>query len=480
MSRQTTADVLVIGAGPAGMMAADRLAQAGARVLLVDAGRSHVRRICPVDRLKSCNGCRGICNVISGFGGSIHYGDGVKLSRFPSGRRLAELLGSARAETFSDQALERMCGSDLPLFRGALTSITPLPVKDYPVASLSAQQVRTLIGRLHHRLSTNSRVGLRLGTQVTAIEPDDRHGFGVELQTSGVTDTVTASRVIAAVGRRGQRWWAGQVRSLGLSYSAPTPSVGLRFETPVGMLRRGALTHDDFKTTLVREGVKVKTFCFCAGPGGGRIKFTDYGDHTLLDGHVIPEADASPTGNFALLAQLCDEAGRPRNSAWIEQNLLAPYRALRTDRPGKPVLQWFPDWRDKTLNCTSLADFAQRAGHAPSLTDYQIADLASILPPPVHAAMRTVFEELMPSLSGRPLNDHDAARIAVIGLELESLWDVLDLTPDMETSLPGLYAAGDCSGLAQGILQAAVAGLAAADHITTRTARRPERIGEPS
>ncbi|WTW98247.1 FAD-dependent oxidoreductase [Streptomycetaceae bacterium NBC_01309] len=460
-----TVDVLVIGAGPAGLMAADRLAQHGVDVVLVDAGRQHAARICPVDRQRSCHGCRGVCNVISGFGGSIHYGDGVKLSKFPSGRRLADLLGPERAHALSDEALDRLCGSALPDFRGASPGATPFELKDYPVASLTSHQVRRVIEQLYERLTTSSRVTVCMATEVLSLWLHERRGFTARLQSSNGDEHINARRIVAAVGRRGQRWWAKQIRALGLEFTAPTPSVGVRFEAPAPLLSAGAAIHDDFKTTLVRHGVKVKTFCFCAGPGGGRIKFTDYGDHTLLDGHVIPEAGASDLGNFALLAQLRDKTGRARDASWVDAHLLAPYRALRSDRPGKPVLQWYPDFRNQQLTCADLAEFTQRAGHTPSLRDYQVADLAGILPTDVHAALCTVFEELIGAFIGRPLTDREARQVAVIGLELENLWDELALTEGMETSLPGLYAAGDCTGLAQGILQAAVAGLAAADHV---------------
>ncbi|MFD7447933.1 FAD-dependent oxidoreductase [Kitasatospora sp. NPDC059827] len=461
----TIVDTLVIGAGPAGLVAADRLAENGARVLLVDAGRPYQRRTCPVDLMRSCNGCKGICNVISGFGGSIHYGDGVKLSQFPSGRRLAELLGTERAEALADRAVRRLCGAEQPAFRGARPTDGPFKVKDYPVASLSAEQVRTLIERLHHRITAAPGTELRMQTQVTSLRP---LGQGWQAETAGragTSETVHTSSVIVAVGRRGQRWWQQALRRLELSYSAPAPSVGVRFEAPTALLRRGSDIHEDFKTTIVTNGVKIKTFCYCAGPGGGRIKFTDYGDHTLLDGHVIPEAKSGSTANFALLAQLRALDGTPHSTAWIEENLLVPYRRLRTDRPGKPVLQWYPDFRSRALDCTSLEQFAELSGFHPSLRDYQVADLAGILPRDIHAALSDAFEDLMAYFSGSALTSQAAAQIAVIGLELENLWDELSLTDSLETTAPGLYAAGDCTGLAQGILQAAVGGLAAAEAI---------------
>lgn len=464
-------DTLVIGAGPAGLIAADRLAEDKAHVLVVDAGRPYQRRACPVDLMRSCNGCKGICNVISGFGGSIHYGDGVKLSRFPSGRRLAELLGAERAETFIDRAVWRLCGADQPAFRGAFPTVGPFQVKDYPVASLGTEQVRTLIERLHQRITAAPGTELRMQARVTSLQPVHGMWRAEVADRSGTSETVFANSVIVAVGRRGQRWWQQILRGLGLAHSAPVPSVGVRFEMPKELLRLGADIHDDFKTTIVTNGVKIKTFCFCAGPGGGRIKFTDYGDHTLLDGHVIPELNAGSTANFALLAQLRGPDGTPRTSDWVETNLLTPYRALRTDRPGKPVLQSYPDFRDRTLACTELEQFTKLSGLQPSLRDYQVADLAGILPRDIHTALCSAFEDLMAYFSGGPLAAATASQVAVIGLELENLWDELKLTDSLETTAPGLYAAGDCTGLAQGILQAAVGGLVAAEAITSEPGR---------
>ncbi|WP_156370607.1 hypothetical protein [Nocardia arizonensis] len=316
-------------------------------------------------------------------------------------------------------------------------------------------------------------VEIRLRSEVTSLDLDASGRWVAATRERRGEHVVRAGSVVVAVGRRGRSWWHRQIRALGLDFVPPTPSVGVRFEGPAQLLSGGALVHEDYKTTLVRDGVKIKTFCYCAGRsgGGGRIKFTDYATdgYTLLDGHVIAElGDETAVANFALLAQLRDEAGRPWDRARIDVELLAPYRRLRTDRPGKPVLQWFPDFVDRRVTCASLTDFTHRSGVRPSVADYQMANLAAILPDRVHSGLVAAFGELADFFTGTTVADY-GHQIGVIGLELENTWDELALTPDLETTAPGLYAVGDCSGLAQGIVQAAVGGLAAAEKILDST-----------
>src|SRR6266498_2688826 len=151
--RAVDVDVLVIGAGPAGLAAAAHLGGvARLSVLVVDAGRHFAKRPCPVDRQHRCRGCGGICNVISGFGGSIHYGDGVTLSRFRSGRRLSELLGDGASAELEGRALRLFTTSAPATFRGVADSVNarvPFTLKDYPVATLSSAQVRALVDGLY-------------------------------------------------------------------------------------------------------------------------------------------------------------------------------------------------------------------------------------------------------------------------------------------------------------------------------------------
>jgi len=470
----------IIGCGPAGLACALSLTQMGYKgpIHLLDSGRPFARRQCPVDNQEACHGCQGVCNVLAGFGGSVHYGDSIKLSKFPSGRRLYELLGTEHAEALTDAALNLLQPRNDPKaidFRHSREEgAVPFPLKCYPVATLCSKWVKRAIEDLHARVAETKTIQLQLLTQWRQIERRAGGGFEMLVTDSLRSDqqrVLHADRLIIAAGRLGSRWWRKQVRQLGLEYIPATASAGVRFECPASLLAGAHQLHPDFKISVWRQGIKLKTFCFCAGPGGGRVKFTDYADFTLLDGHVIVEGEPR-LANFGLLTQLRDESGEPRPYEWIEQELLSAYRSLRADRPGKPVLQWYPDFCGRRLTCTTLEQFERLTGSKPSVSDYSVANLATLFPPKAHDALCEVFEELLDFFRGLvhyPQSlDQTLSQVGVVGLEIENMWDQLQVSPAMETSCAGLYACGDSAGVSQGILQAAISGIAAAEDLAIR------------
>jgi len=448
---KVSADVVIIGAGPAGLGTALALQRRsfGGKIIVLERGRHYERRPCPVDHQSHCHGCGGICNVISGIGGSMHYGDGVKLSRFPSGRRLERHLGD-NARALECEAIEYLNDAAGPIaFSTATDARLPFPVRHYPVATLSSSQLQRVIRNLHARLARN--VQFHLGIDVLAIEPD---GSRFSVRTNDAV--YDCARLVVATGRAGFPWWRSEIRRLGLKHEPPTLSLGLRFECPPAFLREPAAIHPDFKTTFHAGNRKIKTFCFCADAkeGGGRVKFARYPSYTLLDGHVMTEPSA--TANFGLLVQLTDDSGVPRTFEWVEENLLRPYERLRSDRSSKPVVQWYPDFKAGALTCDSVAGLAPLLGFNPSVADVEVANLAALVGE-YRDAFCSAFEKMLDAFPA------PAESFLVYGLELESMWDVVDVSPDFEsTTMPGLFVLGDCAGVAQGILQAMTTGIAAA------------------
>lgn len=459
-------DVVVIGAGPAGLGAAISLGKQGVKVALLEAGRPYTKRRCPVDLQRSCTGCGTVCNVISGFGGCIHYGDGVKLSRFPSGRRLLDALGVELAAELSAQAEQLLFGNLDVAFRPAGEFHGSFNLKAYDIATLGESHVRELVAGLHHTVSSSEAIDIFQNTRAVKLERL-HEGFRTTCSGPGRPSEliINSRRIVIAVGRYGRRWWRETMADLRVDSSAPTPSVGLRFELPAKYTRIMSETHPDFKTSIKFGNNKIKTFCFCAGSGGGQIKFTDYGDVTLLDGHVTPEADHA-TSNFALLVQLFDEDGMPATEDWVQKNIIAPYRGLRRDRPGKPVVQTYNDFKIKQLNCRGIEQFKSETGINPSLSDYEFANISSIFSDEIHNAFYSVFESIADQLSiDNRVNVADIlSSTLVIALELENMWDMVVVDQYMECNLPGIHVCGDCNGLAQGILQSFVSGVAVARH----------------
>ena len=69
-------DVIIIGAGPAGIFAALEMAETGLKVLILEKGRDISARACPIHtRGTKCLHCKP-CGILCGWGGAGAYSDG--------------------------------------------------------------------------------------------------------------------------------------------------------------------------------------------------------------------------------------------------------------------------------------------------------------------------------------------------------------------------------------------------------------------
>lgn len=89
---KTDWDVIIIGAGPAGMCAANELADRGISVLVVDRGRDIKERHCPMEEIGKCAECKQ-CDIMCGIGGAGTFSDGTLNLRPDIGGDLAAITG---------------------------------------------------------------------------------------------------------------------------------------------------------------------------------------------------------------------------------------------------------------------------------------------------------------------------------------------------------------------------------------------------
>lgn len=477
LKKSTKYDVIIIGAGPAGLAVAHYLANftPNIRVILLEAGRYLYRRSCPVDAEQSCKGCGGVCNVISGFGGCMHYGDGIKLSLMPSGRRLMQLLGEEVAYDLAHQAFELLATytHDRPVFKGQNISSeihqcfkeSDLSIREYPVAVVSETQLKQTLEGLYEYLS--KKVTLQLETTVTDIWKDSSE-YTVVTKSKNGFHQFSGYNVIFATGRRGLVETQTILKKMGVSMLPPTASIGVRFEMCSSYLRAAGLVHPDMKISRrTSSAEKVKTFCFCGGVNGGRIKFTNYQNAfgksiITLDGHETcerePIAGKDLAANFGLLYQV--KESEKNFEKWFKQSVLTPYLQISNGRPLVQRLRTFQNRESETLNWNELRE---NLPFKPSVSDLVTGSLYELFDEHNHTSIVESFNRVMIpilKLAGEKKSVSDLLdEVLVLGLEIEFLWNQVGIDSYGETFHKGLFVIGDAAGIAQGIIQAMMMGL---------------------
>jgi uncharacterized protein len=459
--------IAIIGTGPAGIAAADFLSNYTSLfdVVIFDKGRSIFTRPCPVDLNSACQGCNGICNVISGFGGCLQYGDAIKLSRYPSGRRLKSLLGDSY-HLLELEAMKFFSTSTSEFTQSNNDWLGNFQVRSYPVAELSEDRLANFLINKYKLLKQKHDV--RLKTRVINIIPFNT-GYQITSVCNGIFKCDNFDAVIVAVGRSGitdaSKWFI----SNNIKLTPGTLSIGLRFELPTYLLEPLYNIHKDFKFSSKQNGAKIKSFCFSAHPStGGVIKYCNYQDQfqspvILLDAHTnISKSRQNDgeerMGNFALLFQIQSNCS---SHDWINTSFISKYSKLFDGRPiWQPILELINEnngSRVDVLNQPSVKDISR--GSIESLLSGEVIQ-------PILSSYHSLCKEAS-RISGNSIFEYYYKTI-VMAPAVEFIWDTVEVSSSFETNARNFFVLGDCAGLAQGILQATISGISAAKEISHR------------
>lgn len=458
-------DVTIVGCGISGISCALSLVKAKfeGKINLIDIGNNYENRHCFIDDGEYCKNCNP-CNTFAGFGGSVHYGDSAKLSCFPSGNRLLNLIGNEKAKVFQDIALSYF-DKIVDDFTTPNANIFSINYKTYPLAILDEVEIRELIKKWYEILKTSKNIEIHFNTSVSEINQTDD---GFEISTSNQDKIFHSKKLVIAVGRQGFKWWKQKIRALNISFAEPVISKGLRFICQNDLLYEASKLHPDFKTSILYKEKKFKTFCFSIGEFGGRIKHARYNGFMLIDGHgIFDKTFSSSYSNFAILTQMVENS-KPLSFDWVQENLIIPFTEKNKKFPGKPLIQKYIDFKEKKvsdINISTITDFNAK--------NYFSADLSEFFNNIEHEGLCSVFEQLINefySLTDKKLSlDEIVSKVFVLGMEIEGLWDVINVDSNMQSSIKDLFVIGDCAGIAQGILQSAISGCIAADSINAPT-----------
>ncbi|MDO9557706.1 MAG: FAD-dependent oxidoreductase [Coriobacteriia bacterium] len=447
-------DVVIVGAGPAGIFAAIELIRArkDLHILLAERGKPIPKRHCPA-RQTRCIGCE-TCAIMTGWGGAGAFSDGKLTLTTEVGGWLGEYVGTEALERLVDDAdrvwLEFGATTEVHapdaetverLSREAtLAEMRLIPMRIRHIGTERSPQVLQAM----HDYLVEQGVDVRTGTRAVRILSEGGHVTGVELEGGQV---VLADAVIAAPGRDGADWLAEQARELGIGLVSNAVDIGVRVEVPAPVMER--LTEPLYEAKLIyyskRFGDQVRTFCM--NPYG-EVTTESYGDIVTVNGHSFAEKRTANT-NFAVLVS--QSFTHPFHEPITYGSSIARLANLLGEGI---IVQRLGDLR---AGRRSTAKRIEQSVVTPTMPQATPGDLSFVLPYR-HLVDILEFLDAMDTLAPGVAGDGTL----LYGIEVKFYSSRLELDATLQTQVAGLYAIGDGAGVTRGLVQSSASGLVAA------------------
>lgn len=424
---------VVIGSGPAGLLAGYYLASRGYRPLILERGRPVKDRVSAIREFDS--------------GGKFE-------------RENNYLFGEGGAGAFSDGKLTcRMTGADVDYVLARFVECGGRPSIVYENRPHLGSNRLPLICRNFRRATETLGGEYRFDCCVEGLDIVDGRLKGLKT-SSGYVATATA---ILAIGHSARDTYA-MLHSQGVPMQAKAFQLGLRIEQPQAMVNHHKYAHDRYLDllgaadyTLVANGQRnLFTFCMCAG--GWIIPSVSEPNMFCTNGMSNSRHD-TPFANSGLMVTLePHEFGSDHPLAGVE--IQRKYESRAFELAGRnyftPIQRAKDFLAGRTPNSSERIESSYRRGSTP-------LSLMEILPPEVTKAMH----------AGLPIMDRkwrgDFLRDAIlVGPEMRGsspVRIVRDVQSFQSTGVAGLYPVGEGAGFAGGIISAAVDGLRAAKKV---------------
>lgn len=452
-------DIVIIGAGAAGEFAAYELTHLNSQksCLIIDQGLPVEKRICPITagKVDNCIDCKPVCAIMCGFGGAGALSDGKYNITTDFGGDLHRYIGYQKAMELMEYVDEVLCEFDnhgSKLYSTGSTDLkriclqNNLHLLDAKVRHFGTDRNVEILKKIYEY--TKDHIEYAFRTRAQSIEHNADGSFTVETDRHG---SINCKNLVLATGRSGSSWTAKELGRMGIEMRSDRVDIGVRVELPAEIFSH--ITDAVYESKIVYQTEKyndlVRTFCM--NPRGVVVTENTNGIITV-NGHSYSDPSLhTDNTNFALL--VTNRFTEPfRNSNEYGESIARLSNMLG----GGVLLQRFGDLvrgrrsgENRMKKCFTQPTLKATPG-----------DLSLVLPKRQLDDIIEMIYALDKIAPGTANED-----TLLYGVEVKFYNSEVPVDEHLMTSIEGLYAVGDGSGVTHSLSQASACGALIARHL---------------
>ncbi|MBR3209455.1 MAG: FAD-dependent oxidoreductase [Bacilli bacterium] len=457
-------DVLIIGAGPAGLFSAYELITQNPKLKIGILERgSHVsKRTCPMNKNNiPCQNCNP-CAILSGYGGAGTFSDG-KLNFIPKlGKSdLTKYMPESKANKLIDETekIFNKFNMDAEIYPSNIKEAEEIRKK------VAINGARLLLIKQKHLGSDHlpeyiqgigdylkeKGVDLFDKTDVEDIKTISEHEHIITYKKGRKEEELKSKNVIVAPGRTGAKWIQELADKYKIPYLSQSIEIGVRVEVRKDIM-------EDITNIIYDPSIFIKTDTygdeirtFCTNPGGFVAKENYYG-YICVNGHALKDKK-SDNSNFAFISKV--NLTQPVTNTRQYGESIARIANVLGD--GKPIIQ---SLKDLKKGRRSEWHKINKGFIEPTLKDCVAGDLALVMPHRIITNILEGLETLDKIIPG--VNNDDTL---LYGPEIKFFSNEIETDNSFKLKNDNIYFIGDGAGKAGNIVTAAATGLVAARDI---------------